>query len=223
MLKNISLDIHSGEKVALVGPSGAGKSTIVKLLAKQLQPQQGGIRVDGIPTRNIPAQQLLERIAVVPQSVDLFNDSLEHNIFLDMPHSKRTLAEALRLSHSSEFVSRLPHKEKTIVGERGVKLSGGQKQRVAIARAIIRKPQLLIFDEATSNLDAISEREISLAMQDIFKNKTALIIAHRMATVFSCDRVIVLEKGRVVEEGSPKKLLRKKGHFARLVQLQKID
>ena len=222
VLKEVSFSIHRGEKLALVGPSGAGKSTIVKLLAKQIAPEKGEVLWGETSLLKLATSDVLKNIAIVPQSVDLFDDTLEANIALDQKMNAAKLNRALQLSHAADFVSHLSKKEKTIVGERGVKLSGGQRQRVAIARAIYRNPELIIFDEATSNLDAISEKAIGKAMEDIFKKRTALIIAHRMATVLSCDRVVVLKKGQVVESGAPKKLLKKQGHFAELVRLQKL-
>lgn len=222
-LKNISLTIRRGERIALVGHSGAGKSTLVKLLTKQVAAQKGTIAFDGIKIDQIPAAELLAHIAVVPQEVDLFNISIRENILIAARHPER-LQEYLRMAHADEFVRELSHGSNTIIGERGVKLSGGQRQRIGIARALAMEPDIIIFDEATSSLDSESERAIQEATHEMFAGRTALIIAHRLSTVRQADRIIVFDQGRIAEIGTFRALLKKpRGIFAKLWKLQKLD
>jgi ATP-binding cassette subfamily B protein len=215
-LRDITLEIKRGEKVALVGPSGAGKSTLVKLLMKQMLPIQGSIAVDSADLRHFKSAEWLGHIGLVPQDVELFNMSIRDNILLDRVDD--TDDETYRALGS--FVDSLPDKDKTIVGERGIKLSGGQRQRLGIARALVRRAELIVFDEATSSLDSLSEQAIQEAIEQSFAGKTLVVIAHRLSTVRHVDRIFVLEEGRLVEDGSFRDLVRKNGTFAKMWALQ---
>lgn len=221
-LRDINLTLKRGEKIALVGRSGAGKSTLVKLMMKQMIPQDGAIRVGGTDLRFIQSGAWLAQIGYVPQDVELFNMSIRDNILLDRREDidDEAYTAALEQAALTEFVKSLPEKDDTIVGERGVRLSGGQRQRLGIARALVRGAQIIIFDEATSALDSMSEQSIQQAIENTFAGHTVVLIAHRLSTVRHVDRILVLEDGRVVEEGSFDELLQKGGSFAHMWSLQ---
>ena len=222
-LKNITAKIHRGERIAMVGPSGAGKSSTIKMLVKQLLPARGCITMGGVDTRHVRSSDIAKEIAVVPQVVDLFHTSIADNIRLDAPFNAARMKRALTLSHSSAFVAALPKGIHTQVGERGVKLSGGQRQRIGIARAVYRGAEVIVFDEATASLDAESELHIQKATEEVFVGRTAIIIAHRLATIKKVDRIFVFEKGKLVEAGTLKELIQKRGLFARMWKLQSLD
>jgi ATP-binding cassette subfamily B protein len=210
-----------GETVALVGSSGAGKSTVFQLLLRFYDPTAGGISLDGLDLRDLDPAQLRRQIAVVPQDTVIFAASALDNILFGRPGASREEAiEAARLAHAHEFVSALPQGYDTQLGERGVTLSGGQRQRIAIARAILKDAPVLLLDEATSALDAESERLVQQALEGLMKGRTTLVIAHRLATIRKADRILVMEAGRIVEEGSHDALVRKGGVYARLARLQ---
>jgi ABC-type multidrug transport system fused ATPase/permease subunit len=221
-LENIDLAIQKGEKVALVGPSGAGKSTFIKLFMKQTEPSQGSITIDGTPLKNIKSSEWIGEIGFVPQDVELFNMSIKENILLDkmntVPEDEYT--DAIRQAALGEFINNLPEKDSTIVGERGIKLSGGQKQRLGIARALVRKTDIIVFDEATSALDSLSEKAIQDAIDLTFSGKTLIVIAHRLSTVQHVDKIIVFDKGKVVETGNFRDLIKKQNIFAKMWALQ---
>ena len=221
-LHDVSLTLRRGEKIALVGRSGAGKSTLVKLLMKQMIPQHGAIRVGGTDLRYIQSGAWLAQIGYVPQDVELFNMSIRDNILLDRKDDTDDAAYHAALTQAAlkEFVDSLPEGDATIVGERGVRLSGGQRQRLGIARALVRGAQVIIFDEATSALDSMSEQSIQQAIENTFAGHTVVLIAHRLSTVRHVDRILVLEDGRIVEEGSFNDLLKKNGPFAQMWTLQ---
>jgi ABC-type multidrug transport system fused ATPase/permease subunit len=222
VLKDISLKIQSGEKIAIVGHSGAGKSTIVQLLMKLYPLNKGKVLIDkeDISTQDIT--QLRSNIAIVPQEVMLFGGTIYENIAYGKPNATETdVFEAARKANALEFIESFPDKFQTIVGERGVKLSGGQRQRVAIARAILKDPSILILDEATSALDSESEKLVQDALDELMKNRTTIIIAHRLATIRNVDKIYVLKDGEIAESGNHDELILKEdGIYANLVKLQ---
>jgi ATP-binding cassette subfamily B protein len=220
-LDNVSFSVRAGEKVAIVGPSGAGKSTLFHLLLRFYDPASGSIAVDGVPVREAIPQDVRARIALVPQDSVVFAMSARDNIRFGRPDaSDADVGRAADLAHATEFITRLPEGFDTQLGERGVTLSGGQRQRIAIARAILRDAPLLLLDEATSSLDAESETLVQTALEELMKHRTTLVIAHRLATVLSCDRILVMEHGRVVEQGTHASLVAAGGLYARLARLQ---
>jgi ATP-binding cassette, subfamily B, bacterial MsbA len=220
-LEQLDLTVAPGQVVALVGPSGGGKTTLVSLLPRFWDVDQGRVTLDGIDVRSLRLADLREAIGVVPQEPALFSGTIRENIAYARPGATAAEVEAAaRAAHAHEFIERLPARYETIVGERGVKLSGGQRQRVAIARAILKDPAVLVLDEATSNLDTESERLIEDALEKLLIGRTTLIIAHRLSTVRRADRLVVLDRGRIVEEGSHGELLAMGGLYARLYQRQ---
>ncbi len=221
VLDNVSFAIKPGERVAIVGPSGAGKSTIFHLILRFYDPLSGRIRIDGIDIRQTDPLKLRARIALVPQDVTIFAASIRDNIRLG--RSGATDAEIERagaLARVDEFAHRLPEQYDTMIGERGVTLSGGQRQRIAIARAILRDVKILLLDEATSSLDAESETLVQQALEHSMEGRTSLVIAHRLATVLGADRILVMDQGRIVEEGTHASLAASGGLYARLAELQ---
>ena len=220
-LDDVSFRVQPGEKVALVGPSGAGKSTIFHLLLRFYDPQSGAVTFDGVNLAEADPRDVRARIALVPQEAVVFADTVAENIrFGRRDAADADIKRAADLAVASEFVARLPERFHTAIGERGITLSGGQRQRIAIARAILRDAPLLLLDEATSALDSESEMLVQAALKQLMQGRTTLVIAHRLATVQSCDRILVLEQGRIVEEGSHATLLEAGGLYARLAKLQ---
>ena len=221
VLRDLSVQIAPGERVALVGPSGAGKTTLFQLLLRFYDPQQGCIRFDGVALQDLDPAELRRRIAIVPQDPVIFGANAWENIRYGLDSvpnaSVRAAADA---AHASEFLDRLPDGFDTFLGERGVRLSGGQRQRIAIARALLREPTLLLLDEATSSLDAESERLVQLALEELMRGRTSIVIAHRLATVRQVDRILVLDHGRVVASGDHDSLMGEGGLYARLAALQ---
>ena len=223
-LRSIDLAVIPGEVVAVVGPSGAGKTTLISLLPRFWDVTQGRIRLDGVDVRELRLAELRGAIGIVPQEPALFSGSVRENIAYGRPGAAAAEIEAAaRVAHAHEFIVRLPQGYDTVVGERGVKLSGGQRQRIAIARAVLKNPAVLVLDEATSNLDTESERLIEDAMEKLLAGRTTLIIAHRLSTVRRADRLVVLDHGRIVEEGTHAELLTRGGLYARLYQRQFRD
>jgi len=221
VLDGFNLDVKPGETVAIVGPSGAGKSTLFGLILRFYDPQAGEVRVDGVNVADAALEDVRRRIALVPQDTVIFSASIYDNIRFSKPGATREeVEEAARLARVDEFALRMPQGLDTHVGERGVTLSGGQRQRVAIARAVLRDAPLLLLDEATSALDAESERYVQAAFEDLMKQRTTLVIAHRLATVRNADRIVVLDGGKVVAEGAHAQLMKKGGLYARLAKLQ---
>jgi ATP-binding cassette subfamily B protein len=221
ILKNVSFDIPAGKKVAIVGESGSGKSTLVKLLFRFYDANKGSIHIGGQDIRDITQHSLRRAIGVVPQDTVLFNDSIMENIRYGQPEaSDAEVYQAIELAHLSQFVSDLPKGVDTVVGERGLKLSGGEKQRVAIARTILKKPDILVFDEATSSLDSESEQSILQALNEIGKGYTSMVIAHRLSTIVDADNIVVLHKGEVAEQGNHQELLARRGVYAKLWEIQ---
>lgn len=221
IFKNLSLEIKPGEKIGLVGTSGAGKSTFIKLLSRYFDVTSGAILINGADIRNFTQDSLHKNIAVIPQDVCLFNRSLYDNIRYGRTSATREeIVRAAKKASADRFISKFPQGYDTKVGERGVVLSGGERQRIAIARAILKNAPILIFDEATSALDSESERHIQQSLAHLMKGKTVIAIAHRLSTLREMDRILVLDKGKIVEEGSHESLLRKKGVYAKLYKMQ---
>jgi ATP-binding cassette subfamily B protein len=220
-LDHVSLHVRPGEKVAIVGPSGAGKSTIFHLILRFYDPTSGRISFDGVPIADADPMELRHRIALVPQETAIFATSIRENIGFGRPDaSSAQIERAAEMAAAAEFIRRLPQGYDTPIGERGITLSGGQRQRIAIARAILRDAPLLLLDEATSSLDAESETLVQGALARLMQNRTTLVIAHRLATVLSCDRILVLDHGKIVEEGTHDSLASNGGLYARLAKLQ---
>lgn len=220
-LHEFSLHVRPGENVALVGPSGAGKSTVLQLLLRFHDPDEGVIRVDGIDLRQLDPRALRDQIALVPQDPVLFGDDARANIrYGRLGASDAEVVEAARIAEADGFLSTLPEGYETHLGERGVRLSGGQQQRVAIARAVLKDAPILLLDEATSALDAQSERDIQQALERLMQGRTTLVIAHRLATIRRADRIVVLDGGRIVAEGKHEELIAQGGLYAELARLQ---
>jgi ATP-binding cassette, subfamily B, bacterial len=221
VLDGISFAVKAGERVAIVGPSGAGKSTLFHLLLRFYDPNRGTISFDGVEVCAADPRDVRRRIALVPQEPVIFATNARENIRFGRPEAGDAEVEsAAILAHANEFIQRLPHGFETELGERGVTLSGGQRQRIAIARAILRDAPLLLLDEATSSLDAESETLVQTALEELMRHRTTLVIAHRLATVLSCDRILVIDQGRIVEQGSHLALVAQDGLYARLARLQ---
>lgn len=221
ILNTLSFDIAAGERVAIVGRSGAGKSTIARLVFRFYDVDQGAILLDGQDIKEVSQVSLRSAIGVVPQDTVLFNDTLLENVRYGRPEaSEAEVRRALSLAHLDDFIASLPDGVQTHVGERGLKLSGGEKQRVAIARTILKNPSILVFDEATSALDSRSEQAVMSAIKEVSQQRTTIIIAHRLSTIVDCDRILVLDEGRLIEQGSHQALLEQKGAYHALWQLQ---
>jgi subfamily B ATP-binding cassette protein HlyB/CyaB len=224
-LSGINLEIPAGQVLGIVGPSGSGKSTLAKLIQRFYQPERGQILIDGIDIAQVDAAWLRRQTGVVLQESTLFNRTIHENIALGNPGMSRAQVIAVaRLASADDFISRLPLGYDTPIQERGANLSGGQRQRIAIARALATQPRILIFDEATSSLDYESEHIIQSSMRQIVLGRTVIIIAHRLAAVRNCDRIISLDSGRIVEDGSPSELVaRPEGFYGRLWRMQTAD
>jgi ATP-binding cassette, subfamily B, bacterial len=217
LFANFELDIKAGEKVGLIGPSGGGKTTITRLLLRFMDIQSGAIKIDGQDIRDIKQTDLRRAIAYVPQDPALFHRSIKENIAYGRPDAnEEEIVEVAKKSYAHDFIVNLPQGYDTLVGERGVKLSGGQRQRIAIARAMLANAPILVLDEATSALDSESERLIQKALWELMKDKTAVVIAHRLSTIRHLNRIIVLDEGRIIEQGTHQALLKRKGLYAKL-------
>ena len=220
-LDNVSFSVKRGEKVAIVGPSGAGKSTVFHLLLRYYDPNGGSVSIDGVNLTDADPVAVRRRIALVPQDPVIFTGSVRENIRFGRPKANDAEIEgAAETAAIADFIRRLPDKFDTQIGERGVTLSGGERQRIAIARAVLRQAPLLLLDEATSSLDAENETQVQEALERLMLDRTTLVIAHRLSTVLSCDRILVMDKGRIVEEGTHMHLVEQGGLYARLAKLQ---
>jgi subfamily B ATP-binding cassette protein MsbA len=221
VLKNISFLARPNEMVALVGASGSGKTTIMNILLRFYDPESGEIFIDGRDIRSITLKSLREHIGLVTQDVFLFNDTIMNNIaYGRRRYSAADIAQAATVARAADFIAELPLKYETTVGERGIFLSNGQRQRISIARAVLKHPRILIFDEATSSLDSESEKLIQEAMADVMKDRTTFVIAHRLSTIIEADNILVIEKGEIKESGSHRELLKKRGLYYSLYNLQ---
>jgi len=220
-INEVSMTLEKGKITAIVGPSGAGKTTIVDLILRLFDPDKGEIKIDGINLKEYRISSWLSKIGLVSQDAFVFHDSIKNNITIGVGgYSEEQIIEAAESANAHAFILEFPQGYDTIVGERGMKLSGGQKQRIAIARAILKKPDILILDEATSNLDNISEALVQEAINRISKERTVIVVAHRLSTIINADKIVVLENGRVVEEGTHNKLIKRKGVYWNLYKSQ---
>lgn len=224
ILQGIDLDIPKGATIALVGPSGGGKSTLMDLIPRFMDPQEGRVLFDGADIRNISVESLRQQLGMVNQDLMLFNDTIANNIAFGIEDpSQERIEEAARIANAHSFIMETEAGYQTNIGDRGVKLSGGQKQRISIARAILRNPPILLLDEATSALDTESEKLVQDALNNLMKNRTSLVIAHRLSTIQQADRIYVLEKGEIVEQGTHAELSELQGLYRRLIDMQQFS
>jgi ATP-binding cassette, subfamily B, heavy metal transporter len=222
IFQDFNLKIPQNKKVAIVGASGSGKSTLVKLIYRLYDLQKGEIIIDGRNIATVPQESLRESLSIVPQECVLFDDTIYNNILFSRPEATREeVLQAMRFAQLDKIIANFPHKENTIVGERGVKLSGGEKQRVSIARAILADKKVLVLDEATSSLDSETEHDIQQDLAKLMRGRTSIIIAHRLSTIMSADMIVVLENGKIVQSGTHKQLIKQKGRYKKLWSLQK--
>ena len=223
VLENFSLEIKKGQTVALVGPSGSGKTTLANLLNRFYDIDKGSLTVDGTPINIVKKKSLYLLTGMVTQDSILFNDSVKNNIALGNPKATlEQIKEAAKIANASEFIEKLDQKYDSIIGEGGNKLSGGQKQRLSIARAILKDPDILILDKATSALDTGSEKMVQEALDNLMKNRTSLVIAHRLSTIQKADLIVVINHGKIIESGTHKQLIAKKSAYKKLVELQTL-
>jgi len=224
VLKDISFYVNVGEVIAIVGTSGAGKTSLVNLLPRFYDVEEGEILIDGIDIRKVTLKSLRDQIGLVTQQTILFNDTVRNNIAYGSPNrSDEEVIEAAKAANAHEFIKRLPNGYDTIIGEQGVRLSGGERQRISIARALLKNPPILILDEATSSLDSESEKEVQNALGRLMQGRTVFVIAHRLSTIRNAHRIIVLSEGKIVEEGTHDELINLNGEYRRLYELQFKD
>ena len=222
VLNDISFHVPEGQTLALVGRSGSGKSTISNLLTRFYQPQAGAIMLDGMPLAEIELRTLRKQFALVSQHVTLFNDSIANNIAYGIENkvTREQIMEAARVAHVIEFAEQLENGMETVIGENGLMLSGGQRQRIAIARAVLKDAPVLILDEATSALDTESERFIQEALDELQRNRTSIVVAHRLSTIENANQILVIDKGRIIEQGEHQELLKNDGMYSQLHKMQ---
>ncbi len=224
VLEGFSLTINKGETVALVGQSGSGKSTLANLITRFYDVNKGVILIDGEDIKDITKKSLRDLMGIVSQESILFNDTVANNIKLGMQNAtEKTILEASEIANANEFIQHLPEKFNTNIGDSGNILSGGQKQRLSIARAVLKNPPIMILDEATSALDSESEQLVQVALEKMMKNRTSLVIAHRLSTIQKADKILVMKKGKIVEQGKHQELLEKKGEYFKLVSMQSLS
>ncbi|MDI6606486.1 MAG: ATP-binding cassette domain-containing protein, partial [Candidatus Omnitrophota bacterium] len=224
ILKDINLTVKKGSMLAIVGPSGTGKTTMVDLIPRFYDPQRGRILIDGIDIKEVSLKSLRQQIGIVTQETILFNDTIKANIAYGKPDiSQALIEEAAVQAHAHEFIGHLSLGYDTVIGDRGMKLSGGERQRIAIARALLKNPPILILDEATSQLDSEAERIVQDALDKLIQGRTVFVIAHRLSTVKGAHRIVVIDKGAIVEEGSHSELLSNDGLYKRLYQMQELE
>jgi subfamily B ATP-binding cassette protein MsbA len=223
-LKDINFSVNKGEMTAIIGSSGGGKTTLINMIMRFYKPSSGRIEIDGVDITNFTLKSLRNKIALVSQETFLFNASLRFNMLygLNREVDDKTLFDAMEKAQISDFILSLPRGIDTEIGDRGVKLSGGERQRISIARAILKNAEVIILDEATSSLDSITENKIKIAIEELTQDKTTIAIAHRLSTIKNTNNIVVLEKGRIVEQGQPEELLKKKGKFYQYWQEQKF-
>jgi subfamily B ATP-binding cassette protein MsbA len=224
VLKDFSLKVPKGKTVALVGQSGSGKSTIANLLTRFYDVSKGKITIDNIDIKDMDLQSLRGLMGLVTQDSILFNDTIKANISLGkLDATENEIIEALKIANAYEFVKELPEGIHTNIGDSGNKLSGGQKQRLSIARAVLKNPPIMILDEATSALDTESERLVQIALENMMQNRTSIVIAHRLSTIQKADVIVVMQKGKIVEQGNHEELLAQNGTYSKLVSMQSFD
>ena len=224
VIRGISFAIERGQTVALVGPSGGGKSTLGELLPRFYDPTAGEILIDGVPLGAYTQESLRDHMSIVSQETVLFNDTIEHNLSMGRPSATRDeIVEAARIANADTFIRDCPEGYATNIGDRGVKLSGGQRQRLSIARAVLKNPEILILDEATSALDTESEKLVQEALGKLLEGRTSVVIAHRLSTIHNADRIVVIDRGRVAEQGTHAELMALGGIYAKLIEMQSFD
>ncbi len=220
----VNFKIRKGETVALVGPSGGGKSTLSDLIPRFYDIQGGAILIDGVDIRQYDIESLREYMGVVSQETILFNDTIANNLRLGKQDATdEEIRQAAVVANAHNFIMETEHGYQTNIGDRGMKLSGGQRQRLSIARAVLKNPEILILDEATSALDTESEKLVQEALNALLKGRTSLVIAHRLSTIHNADRIIVIEKGRIAEQGTHQQLMERHGIYARLIEMQQVE
>jgi subfamily B ATP-binding cassette protein MsbA len=221
VLHDINLRVRAGELVALVGTSGGGKTTMVNLIPRFYDVNSGAITIDGTDIRDVTFKSLRGQIGIVTQQSFLFNDTVRNNIaYGNVGQDEAAIVEAAQSAHAYDFIMQLPQGLDTMIGEQGVRLSGGQRQRICIARALLKNAPILILDEATSSLDSESEQEVQRALENLMRGRTTFVIAHRLSTVLSADRLVVIAGGRIIEEGNHAELLARNGEYRRLYDIQ---
>ena len=223
-LSNFTLEVPKGKTVALVGQSGSGKSTVANLITRFYDVNEGAILIDGVEVKDMQTASLRKLIGVVSQDSILFNDTIKNNLLIGKPDAtNEELITAAKIANAYEFINDLPEGFDTNIGDAGSKLSGGQKQRLSIARAVLKNPPIMVLDEATSALDTESERLVQNALENMMKHRTSIVIAHRLSTIQNADLIVVMQKGRIIEQGTHSELIQKNGMYKRLVEMQTIE